>query len=211
MLFRSFAREGYMIADRERETVTLRLLDGTIYTSDPSSRASYETSFRSYDVNLDLRPALADARQRRDDPKELTLDQLFTAIAAKRAAGKPVTSELVEYHRKFSIPFACIVFALVAVPLGIQPARAVRSRGFAVSLGVIFVYYMLLSVGQGLAEHGRLSPFAGLWLPNVILGALGAWLFRRAARERPLLRAAWMDALAVRARATFPRLLGAHS
>jgi lipopolysaccharide export system permease protein len=191
-----FARAGYMIADGERETVTLRLLDGTIHTTDATAGASYQTDFRSYDVNLDLRATLADARGRDDEPKELTIGQLRATIAAKRADGKPATAELVEYHRKFAIPFACVVFGLIAVPLGCQPARAVRSRGFAVSLVVIFAYYILLSTGQGFAEQGRVPPVVGLWLPNVILGALGLGLLYRAGREQPLAPRVWLDRLA---------------
>jgi lipopolysaccharide export system permease protein len=190
-----FARSGYMISDGERETVTLRLLDGTIHTTDTVAGASYQTEFRSYDVNLDLRATLADTRGHGDEPKELTIDQLRSAIAAKRADGKPATAELVEYHRKFAIPFACVVFGLIAMPLGCQPARAVRSRGFAVSLVVIFVYYMLLSTGQGFAEQGRVAPALGLWLPNVILGALGLALVYRAGREQPLSTTPWLDRL----------------
>jgi hypothetical protein len=53
------------------------------------------------------------------------------------------------------------VFGLIAMPLGIQPARAVRSRGFAVSLVVIFTYYMLLSTGQGFAEQGASRRSSG--------------------------------------------------
>jgi lipopolysaccharide export system permease protein len=181
-----FASTGYMITDAEHETVTLRLLDGTIHTTDESAGASYQTDFRSYDVNLDLRTALADVQAKPDDPKEQTIDQLWTTITGKRLAGKRLIAELVEYHRKFSIPFACVVFGLIAMPLGIQPARAVRSRGFAVSLVIIFTYYILLSTGQGFAEQGRLAPAVGLWLPNVVLGAIGMVLFQQAGRERPL-------------------------
>jgi lipopolysaccharide export system permease protein len=159
--------------------------------------ASYQTEFRSYDVNLDLRASLADARGPSDDPNELTIGQLWRTIDAKRAQGTPVTAELVEYHRKFAIPFACVVFGLIAMPLGIQPARAVRSRGFAVSLVVIFSYYMLLSTGQGFAEQGRVAPIIGLWLPNVVLGALGLAFLRRAGRELPIMTAGWLDRLAL--------------
>jgi len=192
-----FARAGYMISDIEHETVTLRLLDGTIHTTDTTAGTNYQTDFRSYDVNLDLRATLADVRGRTDDPNELTIGQLRLAIAAKRDAGQGATAELVEYHRKFAIPFACVVFGLIAMPLGIQPARAVRSRGFAVSLVVIFAYYMLLSMGQGFAEQGRLPPMIGLWLPNLVLGAVGVTLVRRAGREQPLATTAWIDRLAV--------------
>jgi lipopolysaccharide export system permease protein len=192
-----FAREGIMISDVEHETVTLRLLEGTIHTIDTSANASYQTAFRSYDVNLDLRSAFADVHAKSDDPKELTLGQLEEAIATKGAAGQPITSELVEYHRKFSIPFACIVFGLVAMPLGIQPGRAVRSRGFAVSLVVIFTYYILLSTGQGLAEQGHIRPVIGLWLPNAVLGTIGLVLMRRAGREQPLVVGPTLERLLV--------------
>jgi lipopolysaccharide export system permease protein len=202
-----FAREGFMVSDPARETVTLRLVDGSIHTTDTPTQASYQTQFRSYDVNLDLRAALAGSRERGDDPKELTVGELEEAIAAKRAQGKPVTGELVEFHRKFAFPFACIVFGLVGVPLGIQPARAVRSRGFAVSLAVIFAYYILLSIGQGLAEQQRVAPIVGLWLPNVIFGAIGIALFRRAGREQPLVGAAWVARLGDAVRASVRALL----
>ena len=183
-----FARAGLMISDHRAQTVTLRLLEGSIHTTDPRGGAEYQTDFQSYDVNLDLRQAFAGLRQRERDPKELTLGQLARAIAAKQAVGRPYGPELVEYHRKFSIPFACIVFGLVAVPLGVQPARAVRARGFVVSLVVIFAYYIFLSAGQTLAERGVMSAAFGLWLPNLVLAVLGSYLFAQAARERTALR-----------------------
>jgi lipopolysaccharide export system permease protein len=181
-----FAREGYMISDNEAQTVTLRLLDGTIHTSGEAA-SDYHTDFESYDVNLDLREALAGQTAKEDDPQELTLPQLRAAIETEAASGTPRPGLLVEWHRKFAIPFACIVFGLVGVPLGIEPARAVRSRGFAVSLAVIFVYYILLSAGQGFAEQGTVPAWLGLWLPNIVFGVIGVILVRRAARERTLL------------------------
>ena len=179
-----FAREGAMVSNPATQAVTLRLRDGFIHTTDGRAGTEYQTHFEFYDVNLDLRQMLEGARQRERDPKELTLGQLGRAVAAKHAAGLPFLPELIEYHRKFSIPFACIVFGLVAVPLGIQPARAVRARGFVVSLAVIFAYYIFLSAGQALAEQAVLSAVLGLWLPNLVLALLGGYLFAQAARER---------------------------
>lgn len=181
---RIFARNATMISDPEAQTVTLRLRDGVVLSVDPRSSAEYETHFESYDVNLDLRAALAGTQQRAPEAKELTLGQLRETIAARRAAGLSIGGELVEYHRNFSIPFACIVFALVAVPLGIQPVRAARARGFSISLAVIFTYYILLSGGQALAEQEIVPAAVGLWMPNAVLAALGVYLFRQASRER---------------------------
>ncbi len=180
-----FAREGLMISDHAAQTVTLRLLDGTIHTAGEET-SDYHTDFESYDVSLDLREALAGPPGQERDPKELTLPELRAAIERRRAEGSVPPAALVEFHRKFAIPFACVVFGLVALPLGIAPARAVRSRGFAVSLALIFVYYILLSAGEGFAEQSTIPAWLGLWLPNILFGALGVVLLRRAARERAL-------------------------
>ncbi len=200
-----FAREGAMVSNPATQAVTLRLRDGFIHTSDGRQGTEYHTHFQFYDVNLDLRQMIEGARQRERDPKELTLGQLGRAIAAKRAAGLPFVPELVEYHRKFSIPFACVVFALVAVPLGVQPVRAARSRGFTLSLGMIFVYYVILSVGQALAEQTIVPAAVGLWLPNAIFAVLGVFLFARAARERTLVR---LERMQIALAALRARLLG---
>jgi lipopolysaccharide export system permease protein len=89
----------------------------------------------------------------------------------------------------------------------------VRSRGFAVSLAIIFTYYILLSMGQGFAEQGDLPPVIGLWLPNVVLGAVGVALFRRAAREQSIAAAGWFDRIAavVRPGSTAESRLGARA
>src|SRR4030095_5130198 len=141
----------------------------------------------TYDVNLDLREAFAGQTAKEDDPQELTLPQLRAVIERQEGEGPPRPAMLVELHRKFAIPFACVVFGLVGVPLGIEPARAVRSRGFAMSPAVLFVYYILLSAGQGFAEQGTVPAWLGLWLPNIVFGVSGVVLARRAARERTLL------------------------
>ena len=177
-----FAREGVMLSDTATETVTLRLRDGFIQTSDARRGTEYQTDFQSYDVNLDLRRALEGSEERERDPKEMALGELRQTIATKRAAGTATGLESAEYHRRISLPFACLVFGLAAVPLGIQPARGVRARGFAVSIVLIFFYYILLSAGQALAEQRFLPAVVGLWLPNVVFLGFGAYLFRQAAR-----------------------------
>jgi lipopolysaccharide export system permease protein len=181
---RIFAREGVMVSDTATETVSLRLRDGFIQTTDARRGTEYQTEFQTYDVSLDLRRALAGDQERERDPKEMPLADLRTTIAAKQAAGTPAGLESAEYQRRFSLPFACVVFGLVAVPLGIQPARGVRARGFAVSIVLIFFYYILLSAGQAMAEQRLVPAVIGLWLPNVVFVVFGVYLFRQAARER---------------------------
>lgn len=180
------ARNGFLVGNEEAHTVTLRLLDGSIHTFLPGEKSYHKTDFTTYDVSLNLAVALARFSQREKDAQEMTLGELRNVIAQRSAAGRPVNAELVELHRKFSLPFACLVFGLVGVPLGVQPVRAVRSRSFSVSLTLIFVYYLLLTAGEAMAEKGVLPAIIALWIPNVVFAALGVVLFVAVARERSI-------------------------
>ena len=92
-------------------------------------------------------------------------------------------SERIELARRVAIPFAALIFPLLAIPLGLQPVRAVRSRGLAMSLAIILIYYLLLTAGDALAANEVLPVPVALWLPNSILGVSGMILFFRASRE----------------------------
>lgn len=179
------AARGQLLTDEDARRVSLRLYDGVIFTTDPRTHEYEKTDFTAYDVSLDLGRGLGAADARKRDPSEIPTAELRRRIAALRRAGDGALPFRVELTRRFTVPLASLVFALVAVPLGIQPARAVRSRGLAVSLAIILVYYLLLTAGETLGGQGRLPVSVALWAPNATLGALGAFLFLRAAREQP--------------------------
>jgi lipopolysaccharide export system permease protein len=206
-----FARLGIVVNNEATQTLTLRLIDGSIHTFDATGRTYSKTDFSLYDLNLDLDTALARVHQRELEPNEMTIGELRQAIAEKTAAGKASLAEQVELQRKFSIPFACLVFAMVAVPLGVQPTRAVRSRGFSTSLVLILGYYLMLSLGESLGERGTLPPVVALWIPNVVLAALGVTLLLRAARETSLSGLAAVDRWLVTSRARWAARLHARA
>jgi lipopolysaccharide export system permease protein len=182
------AQAGVLVPNERLHVLTLRLLNGSIHAFYPSDRSYHRTDFSTYDITLDLNTALANLRPRERDPNEMTFAELRQAIVAKRIAGKPTFSEAVELHRRFSIPFACLAFAAIGIPLGIQPTRSVRSRGFTLSLGLILIYYLLLTLGESLGQRGVLPAGIAMWLPNLLLGTLALMLFMRAARETSVTR-----------------------
>jgi lipopolysaccharide export system permease protein len=197
-----FAEVGLLVPNEALHVLVLRLLSGSIHAFYPKDRSYHRTEFSVYDITLDLNTALAKLQRREKDPSEMTLPELRMAMAAKRAAGQPAYTEAVELQRKFSIPFACLAFAAVAVPLGIRPSRSARSRGFTMSLTIIFAYYLLLSMGESLGERGVLPAAVALWIPNVLLTALALVLFLRAAREggpgQPSMVATWAASVRLR-------------
>ncbi len=194
-----FAGSGLLIPNEQTHSLTLRLLDGTIHSVLPQEKSYHRTNFTVYDITLSLSATLAKMKTRDKDPQEMSLWELNQAIGRKQAAEFSANAELVELHRRFSIPFACIAFALIGIPLGLQPTRAIHARGFTLSLVFIFLYYIFLSIGEDLGRKGTLPTALALWLPNLILGGIGGYLFLQAAWEAPPLGWAslgyWMDKL----------------
>jgi lipopolysaccharide export LptBFGC system permease protein LptF len=90
----------------------------------------------------------------------------------------------VEIHKKFSIPFACLAFAFIGIPLAETSRRAGRGGGFALSLVILVVYYVLISNGETWAQDGKLVPGIAMWLPNALLVGVGLLAMSRAGFER---------------------------
>lgn len=93
----------------------------------------------------------------------------------------------VEWHKKFSIPFACTVFVIVGMPLAVVSARGGRGVSVGMSIGAFFLYYVLLSTGEKLADRGIAPPWVAMWLPNIVLGVAGAFLLRQSVQETRLI------------------------
>jgi lipopolysaccharide export system permease protein len=110
-----------------------------------------------------------------------------------------------EYHRRFSLPFACLVFALVGMPLGIQNQRSGKAAGFSLSIGLLLAYYIVLSAGKTLGERALLSPFLAAWTPNLLFISLGFYLFKKTAAEERIRLFEIIPHLAGRARMLFTR------
>ncbi len=92
---------------------------------------------------------------------------------------------LVEIYKKYSIPAACIVFVLVGVPLGIMSRRGGFGIAATLSLGFFVLYWACLIGGEKLADRDLVSPFIGMWIANILIGLMGAYLTFRIARETP--------------------------
>ena len=96
---------------------------------------------------------------------------------------------LTELHSRYAFPFAALVFAVVAMPLGIQNRRSGKSAGFSTSIAILLAYYVLLSLLRTLAEKGILPPGLAMWLPNMIFLTVGWALLRMASLERDVFAA----------------------
>jgi LPS export ABC transporter permease LptG/LPS export ABC transporter permease LptF len=98
-------------------------------------------------------------------------------ITHKETRDKVVGTILAIVHERFALPVACLVFALIGLPLGIMNRRGGRASGFALSIGIAVIYWILLTTGENLVSQGKLPAYVGLWLGNAVLGAIGVLLF----------------------------------
>jgi lipopolysaccharide export system permease protein len=93
----------------------------------------------------------------------------------------------VEFHKKFAIPFACLVFVLLGIPMAVTTARSGKGVSVSIALAIYLVYYLFLVGGEKLADRGLLDPFLAMWMANLSLGAIGIPIFIRTIRESTLL------------------------
>lgn len=89
---------------------------------------------------------------------------------------RQINKYLVEVHKKYAIPVACIVFVLVGAPLGYYLKRGGLGIGMGVSIGFFLLYYVGLVAGEEIADRGIVSPWLAMWLPNILLGGVGVLL-----------------------------------
>jgi len=90
---------------------------------------------------------------------------------------------MVEVHKKYALPVACIVFVIVGAPLGMMARRGNFGLAASLSLGFFLFYWACLIGGEKLADRGLLTPFLGMWCANIFLTILGMYLTIRSARE----------------------------
>ncbi len=185
------AKKGFLLADPKLMIVKLRLEDGAIHTVSPDLKNYRKVDFKIYDINLDLSTTLASFTDEAKSSTDMTMTELLERMKKPGLDDAAVRELAIEVHKKFSIPLSCIFFGLLALPLGITSHRAVKSRGFAIGIMIVAVYYLLRLGGEALVETGRLSPAIGVWTPNVVFALLGVYLFYMANKEISLFRIAY--------------------
>ena len=153
--------------------------DGTIYDISDSDKT------RTMRFTTQTLPVKASPRQivrEQKKPEELTMKELKAQIAIMKTQYAETAKLETELYQRISIPMASLVFALIGVPLGLQPTRNTSSAGFAVSVVIIFIYYSIMTLSNALARGGIFEPMYAVWIPNIIGVTFGTFLIYRASK-----------------------------
>jgi LPS export ABC transporter permease LptF/LPS export ABC transporter permease LptG len=169
----------------DAQTIRLHLIDGGEHDTSSADPNQYNIStFNTTDVPIETEAPEDTHLGRVNTPiQALSLPQLWRAAkSVKSTNGREATVYRIEFNKRFSYPFACLVLMLVGVPLGISSKRGGKSTGFVLTILLVFTYYFLSSVGVAFAQSGKLSPFLGVWGANLLFATAGAILLYQMSR-----------------------------
>ena len=174
----TLAQQGILISQGP-DTLHLHLSNGSTHETDPKEADRYQIStFEETDIPIQV-PSTD--RQADQEPSPITELSTFQLPAAAKKVD-PITRRwyYIEFYRRFALPLACVVLALVGIPLGLSSKKGGKSSGFVLTILLVFAYYSVSLIGVSLARQGRLSPLMGGWLANIVFFVAGAFLLWRA-------------------------------
>ncbi len=175
-----FASAGVVTSAAGSQSLLLSLKDGSIHMA--GTGGLYRLiHFGEYNMTVGNKGGSTGISRNGSD---MWLSELQSQLKDPGISAKDRLKMMTELQSRFTFPFASLVFAILAVPLGIQNRRSGKSGGFTVSIAIILTYYVLMSVMRTLAEKGSVPPAVVLWIPNLIFFCLGCFFLRMASLEK---------------------------
>lgn len=162
----------------------LELSDGIVQTYERFAATTTEPEFQVQTFRkmvIVIKFRLLDDFGVEKSAREMTIPELSKEIVRleKQKDTYTLRRMLVEFHKKFSIPFASLAFVLFGIPLVMTRKKTGVGFGLGISLIVMIVYYIFLTVGETFGKNGTMNPFVAMWIANIILSLAGAGILWR--------------------------------
>ncbi len=182
------AKNGALYSDETERMINLELSDGEIHST--GEKAAYNiTDFESNTIRIDPQELANKQAAQGKKAREMYLGELketqgaLVEMAKTNPEHPPVTPNNealpiieIELARKLTMPFAALILAVLAMPLGIHPPRSQNNWGqslsFMIGMILFVLYYAFLSIGMSLAKDGSVSALVSLWIPNIVFAAI---------------------------------------
>jgi lipopolysaccharide export system permease protein len=198
------AKDAQVISSNGGSRVELHLGPGSTHQYDLRYPDRYNvTTFGENDLAVDISGSVPSSKN-----SPLTIaERSPSTLLADQGSGQ--RDSRVELNNRVAFPAACLVFALLGVPIGVRPRRGGRAAGLILTLVLIGGYYFLWIAGDHWARQGRVAPWAGIWAANVVAAVLGIYFFRRIETvRRPNRIVEWFETLRLRSRRKSPYAAG---
>lgn len=176
------AREGWIVPEPKRMALMFYLRQGSLHRLGKDWRSVQTINFDKYVMTLDPASDSAGVLKKRKD--EMSIGEMRKKIKAGGMPKEEYYSLLVEFQRKLALPVACIVLGIVGSCLGVQSGFSGKSFGVPVGLTVFLFYYLIMVIGKGFAENGRIDPVLGMWAPNAVFSVLAVYMIFHTEKEK---------------------------
>jgi LPS export ABC transporter permease LptF len=170
------AKEGTISSGR------LFLRQGRVLHFDSAGRLAEMIGFE--ELSLEVGERMVEAILGSRTPSEMSARELWERIELLEKSGQDVRGLWVEFHGKLAVAAAALVFVLFGAPLGAILGHRGRALGMVVGFLLAAGAQALFLWARTLARRGFLPPFLGGWLPHLVFGVLGLFLFLGADRLR---------------------------
>ncbi len=179
------AKRGTLEADLAHQRILMHLYDARYQQRDETNPLDLRKirdgiSMAEGTLPIGLQE-LYDKEKRRVSRSAMSLEQLLEQL--KTGDSWTQSQSRTEISKRFSFPFSCLAFALMAVPLGITAHRRETSLGYLMSLVVAFSYFLFVIAADTLRANAKVHPELLVWFPNVLFIALGLLLFFRLSKR----------------------------
>jgi len=163
--------------------IILKLKDGTIHQLDEKDPFKYH--ILTFDIHI-LSLGMKMNKIPQNVPKSIeamTIMELKKEIKKYKELNLNLKPLLIELSKHIAMPFSCLAFILIGVPLGLLVRHNEKSIGFGTTILIVFIYYLVLKLNENLAEKGLIQPVLAMWLPNILLGGTGIILLIQVIRR----------------------------
>jgi len=168
----TIASEAIAVPDPERNSIQLHMTGVSTHDVDQNPEIYYNTAAPAGDQVL-----VARARTEVNVKAYVAQDTASLIPAAHESV-----EARIELHQRFALPVACVMLAIIGIPIGVSTRKAGRSTAFVLAVFLAFLYYMGLISLIGLAKQGKLPVEAAVWTPNALFAVAGMVMFRRLER-----------------------------
>lgn len=181
--FTVLAPEGEIVTDHARGMLVFHLKDGRMYRLDGENVSIMD--FEEYTVSLDISSLFSEVALKDIRPKDMAWNDLVTMHRDRTAESEKYQQRVaVELQKRWSLPVACLVLGIFALPLACAFEGVKRQLGIVLALLLFLLYYSVFSVGLATGESGLVPPAVGMWAGNVLFALAAAAGLQLTYRER---------------------------
>lgn len=150
------------------------LYQGILRKLDPQGFIDHEIRFERMEIEMDIKPEMIFNDEL--DVRRLAAGEAAKLIEEKRKRGEDTRRDEMDYHTKFSLPLATFFTILLATPIGIRFSKMGNYFGVAISIALVFIWYLAYSTFTNLGAVGTVHPVLAAWIQNLVFGLVGILL-----------------------------------